>query len=142
MVPTVGLAESRGSEHLEMPSTPPSAGAVTEKRWRGVLSGLFSESAPLDLRLIGRTLLHAVLSGLVAVLFVGALELVEDLLLGYARLRAHGESVLGHEPERGAVRLWLLPLIPALRARRAEHVHAAAVIPRAVRVARALHNPA
>ncbi|APR82582.1 Chloride channel protein [Minicystis rosea] len=107
-----------------MPSTPPSAEAVTEKRWRGVLTGLFSESAPLDLRLIGRTLLHAVLvgvlSGLVAVLFVGALELVEDLLLGrlvgYARLRAHGESVLGHEPERGAVRLWLLPLIPALGA--------------------------
>ncbi|MFT3764545.1 MAG: chloride channel protein [Minicystis sp.] len=100
---------------------PERADAPTEKRWRGVLTGLFSDATPLDLRLIGRTLLHAVLvgvlAGLVAVLFVGALEVLEDVVLGglvgYTRLRAHGESLFGHEHTRGAVRLWLLPLIPA-----------------------------
>ncbi|HTN83040.1 MAG TPA: chloride channel protein [Sorangium sp.] len=87
-----------------------------------------SEIAPLDLRLVGRTILHAVLvgaiAGLVAVLFFGALELVEELLLGrlagYARLRAHGEAIFGgfggDGSEHRSVRLWLLLAIPALGA--------------------------
>jgi chloride channel protein, CIC family len=94
-----------------------------ERRWRP-FAALFSETAPLDLRLIGRTLLHAALvgaiAGLVSVLFFGALELVEELLLGhlagYARLRAHGEAVFGGASEGRRVRLWLLLVIPALGA--------------------------
>jgi CIC family chloride channel protein len=92
----------------------------------GIFSSLFAESSPLDLRLIGRTLLHAalvgVVAGLTATLFFGGLELVEGLLLGqlagYSRLRAHGETVFGdlHLLEGGTVRLWLLPVIPALGA--------------------------
>ena len=66
-----------------------------------MFSSLFAESSPLDLRLIGRTLLHAalvgVVAGLMAAIFFGGLELVEGLLLGqlagYSRLRAHGETV-------------------------------------------------
>ncbi|MFO0761667.1 MAG: chloride channel protein [Byssovorax sp.] len=85
---------------------------------------LFADTSPLDLRLLGRTLLHAalvgVVAGLAAVLFFGGLELVEDFLLarltGYARLRAHGEGVLGPVSEHGHIRLWLLPVIPALGA--------------------------
>ncbi len=92
----------------------------------GVFSSIFAETSPLDLRLIGRTLLHAalvgVIAGLMAALFFGGLELVEGLLLGglagYSRLRASGETVFGdlHLLEGGTVRLWLLPVIPALGA--------------------------
>ncbi|AUX33070.1 chloride channel protein [Sorangium cellulosum] len=98
------------------------AGVVRRRR---PFSALLSEVAPLDLRLVGRTILHAVLvgaiAGLIAVLFFGALELVEELLLGrlagYARLRAHGEAIFGGDgPEHRSVRLWLLLLIPALGA--------------------------
>lgn len=92
--------------------------------WRGALSGLIEVATPLDLRLIGRTLLHAILvgvvAGLVSVLFVGALELIEELVLGrltgYVGLRASGESVFGLGPEERHVRLWLLPVIPAVGA--------------------------
>ena len=58
----------------------------------------------------------------VAAIFFGGLELVEGLLLGqlagYSRLRAHGETVFGdlRVLEGGTVRLWLLPVIPALGA--------------------------
>lgn len=105
-----------------MPTAPGSA--PRRSRLRGLLAGLFVETSPVDLRIVGRTLMHAVLvgvvAGLVSVLFVGGLELVEDLLLGrvvgYSRLRAAGEEVLGEVHTRGAVRLWLLPLVPALGA--------------------------
>jgi CIC family chloride channel protein len=93
-------------------------------RGRRMLSMLFADSASVDLRFVGRTLLHAALvgvfTGLVAVMFFGGLELVENLLLsqlaGYQRLRAAGEGVFGHLPEGQVVRLWLLPVIPALGA--------------------------
>ena len=96
----------------------------SEKRTREIFAALFVETVPLDLRLIGRTLLHAVLvgvlSGVVSVLFVGGLELVESLLLGqvvgYSRLRAAGESVFGTPEEAPAVRLYLLPTVAALGA--------------------------
>jgi CIC family chloride channel protein len=89
-----------------------------------MLSLLFADSASVDLRFVGRTLLHAALvgvfTGIVAVLFFGGLELVENLLLsrlvGYQRLRASGEGVFGNLPEGQVVRLWLLPVIPALGA--------------------------
>jgi CIC family chloride channel protein len=107
-----------------MPPQPQPDAAGRRPRWRGVFSTFLSDATPLDLRLVGRTLLHAivvgVVAGLVSVIFVGALELVEDLLLGrlvgYSRLRAHGESVFGAMPEAHTVRLWLLPVIPALGA--------------------------
>ena len=89
-----------------------------------MLAMLFADSASVDLRFVGRTLLHAALvgvcTGIVAVLFFGGLELVEWLLLGqvvgYQRLRAQGEAVFGHLPDGEVVRLWLVPLIPALGA--------------------------
>src|SRR4051812_21889078 len=91
---------------------------------RGLLSALFTETAPIDLRIIGRTLLHAalvgLLAGLVAVLFFGGLERVEVLLLGslvgYSRLRAHGETVLSGESSPTAFRPWLVLIIPGLGA--------------------------
>lgn len=106
------------------PAGPPSPARAT--RWRGALAGLFVDATPLDLRLVGRTLLHAILVGVVAgllsVIFVGGLELVEELLLGrlvgYRRLPAAGEAVLGlgGAHAQGEVRLWLLPLVPMLGA--------------------------
>ena len=89
-----------------------------------MLSMLFADSASVDLRFVGRTLLHAALvgvfTGIVAVVFFGGLELVENVLLsqlaGYRRLRAAGEGVFGNLPEGEVVRLWLLPVIPALGA--------------------------
>jgi len=96
--------------------------------WRrsGVAASLpsaLSELAPLDLRLVGRTVLHAVLVGIAAG-FIGAaffwaiehimLVLLEDLA-GYRPLRAHGEEVAmpaNHEP--GAFLPVLLVVLPAV----------------------------
>src|SRR5262245_50050624 len=94
-----------------MPSAP-NAGAL--RGGRRVLAALFMETSPLDLRILGRTLLHAALvgalSGLVAVLFFGGLEFVEVVLLGhltgYTRLRAYGETMLESEAGPFTFRPW------------------------------------
>lgn len=78
-------------------------------------------ATPLDLRLLGRTLLHAaVLGGIAGALgsaFFAGLEVGQRFLLtnlaGYVPLRAAGESVIGHGPP-GEFRPWLLALFPAL----------------------------
>lgn len=78
-------------------------------------------AAPLDLRILGRTLLHAAAVGIIAGLlggaFFAALEVTQRLLLegiaGYAPARARGETFLGPGVER-ALRPWLLALLPAL----------------------------
>jgi len=82
-----------------------------------------ADDAPLDLRLVGRTLLHAALvglgAGLLGVAFLFGLEYTERLVLesavGYQPLRASGEQVLagaGGTP----FRWWLLLFVPALGA--------------------------
>jgi CIC family chloride channel protein len=81
----------------------------------------FSGESPLELRLLGRALLHAgavgVIAGLVGAAFFAGLELGQRILLeqvaGFAPLRAKGETFLGPEPG-GDVRVLLLALIPAL----------------------------
>src|SRR5438477_1982510 len=105
---------------------PPSRRRETARplRERGFFRAIFAEAAPLDLRILGRTLLHAamvgVAAGLVAAAFFGGLEVVERLLLGdlagYARLRAAGETLFGEATESPHFRPWLLVLIPALGA--------------------------
>jgi CIC family chloride channel protein len=91
------------------------------------LATLVTEATPLDLRLIGRTLLHAalvgVLAGLVSVLFFAGLEVLESLLLGrlvgHERLRAAGDSAIelvSMGPEHPHFRPWLLLVVPALGA--------------------------
>lgn len=85
------------------------------------LAPFLEELAPLDLRIVGRTLLHAALvglgAGLLGAAFFKGLEVMQRLLLedlaGYVPLRAHGEF-----PPAGAgartFRPWLLALLPAL----------------------------
>ncbi len=79
---------------------------------------------PLQLGLLGRTLLHAALvgaaAGLVGSLFFWALELTERVVLehiaGYRPLRAGGEAILAegvHAPFRPWL-LWALPAVGAL----------------------------
>jgi len=107
-----------------MPTQPSADAPPQATRERGLFSAFFAETSPLDLRLIGRTILHAALvgaaAGVIAVVFVGALEQVEDFLLGhvvgYVPLRAHGEAVLGREHKPGEFHPWLLVIIPALGA--------------------------
>jgi len=106
---------------------PPPPGGLRELSRRGaqaVLEGLgflWSQSAALDLRILGRTLLHTALvggiAGLVGAAFFAGLELAQRLLLeglaGYAPLRARGETFL--PPFEGrAFRVWALVLLPAL----------------------------
>lgn len=104
--------------------------ALRERRWASVwergpasfLPMLFADTAPLDLRLVGRTVLRAALVGAVAGLagsvFFAALELIQvfllEYLVGYEPLRAEGETFaagLVHEPY---FRYWLLFLLPAV----------------------------
>jgi CIC family chloride channel protein len=77
--------------------------------------------APLDLRILGRALLHAglvgVIAGVVGAAFFAALEMGQRLALeelaGFTILRAYGESVVS--PARPAVfRPLVLAILPAL----------------------------
>ena len=91
-------------------------------RMRGVI-GWMRPTEPLELQIVGRTLLHAALVGLGAgvlgCLFFAGSELTQTVLLervaGYEPLRAHGERVWGSMIGLEA-RLWLLPIIPAFGA--------------------------
>jgi chloride channel protein, CIC family len=92
-------------------------------RERGFLAPIIDAAAPIDLRILGRTLLHAALvglgAGLIGALFFVGLELVQRLLLedicGYVPLRAHGENFLALTADH-RYRPWLLWLMPALGA--------------------------
>jgi CIC family chloride channel protein len=85
---------------------------------KGLLA-LFAREAPLDLEILGRTLLHAAIVGVAAGLlgagFFAGLEYTQRFLLedlaGYVPLRAHGETFLG-EPGTHPFRPWLLLLLP------------------------------
>lgn len=87
---------------------------------RGVLQTLDPRSA-LDLVALRRLATHSFLvglfAGLIGAIFLGALEVVEHVVLqsgaGYQRLRAHGERVLIESPT-GPFRPWLLAVLPAL----------------------------
>lgn len=84
------------------------------------LAQVFPE-APLELRIVGRVLLHAaivgVAAGLVGALFFAGLEAGQRLLLegvgGFSPLRARGETLPGPAPE-APFRPWLLVFLPAL----------------------------
>jgi CIC family chloride channel protein len=96
------------------------------RRWfatrnRTLLPIIFAETAPLDLRIVGRMLFHTALvgvaAGLAGALFFGALEYVQRFLLedlaGYRILHAHGETfAAGHGAH--VFRPWLLVALPAL----------------------------
>jgi CIC family chloride channel protein len=90
---------------------------------RGLVSLITPADQPLELQIVGRTLLHAALVGLGAgllgcALFAGA-EVVQNLLLeqlaGYDPLRAQGERAWG-AGAASELRWWLLAIIPALGA--------------------------
>ena len=110
--------------------TPPSEG------WRG--AKLFGRSTPLgavlgamapplDLRILGRTLLHTatvgLAAGLVGAAFFAALEYAQSFFLehlaGYTPLRAHGERIFGEGSGPSVLRpvvVLLLPMAGALLA--------------------------
>jgi len=75
---------------------------------------------PLDLRILGRTLLHTAAVGLAAGLlgaaFFAGLEYTQSFLLehvaGYTPLRAHGEKIFG-EPSKLVLRPALILVLPA-----------------------------
>lgn len=91
------------------------------KRNQQLLPIIFSETAPLDLRIVGRMLLHAALvgaaAGVAGVLFFAGLEYTQHFLLenlaGYTALKAHGETLATPEAAR-PFRPWLLVLLPGL----------------------------
>jgi len=83
-------------------------------------AALGAVAPPLDLRILGRTLLHTALvgflAGLVGAAFFAGLEYTQAFLLervaGYAPLRAHGERILG-EAGTLVLRPWVIMLLPA-----------------------------
>lgn len=91
------------------------------KGWNGILLPTIADVAPVDLRIVGRTLFHAALVGLACgiagALFFGALEYLQRFLLedlaGYVPLRAHGETFAASGGPH-TFRPWLLVLLPAL----------------------------
>ncbi len=88
---------------------------------RSALSLLVPDEPPLELQIVGRTLLHAAVVGLLAGLFgsafLYALEHVQAFALedsaGYDPLRAAGETQRALDPD-APFRWWLLLFIPAI----------------------------
>lgn len=88
---------------------------------REALALTWVRDAPLDLRVVGRTVWHAVwvgtLAGLAGIAFFAGLELVErafvEGLAGYHAMRAKGEVLL-HGGATGTFRPWLLAILPAV----------------------------
>lgn len=112
------------------PATPPPRpasvatpfGVAAGRRVAAIYRAVARSSPQLDLRILGRVLLHAAAvgaaAGLVGVLFVGALDLAEVLLVratGYAPLCAAGEHC-PPTPTSGVTRPWLFLVIPTLGA--------------------------
>jgi CIC family chloride channel protein len=91
------------------------------ERNKSLLPIFFADSAPLDLRILGRTLLQAVavglVCGLVGALFFASLEVAQrwllEFLAGYRPLRASGE-LTGAAEIHAPFRPWLLVLLPAV----------------------------
>lgn len=91
------------------------------RRNQSLISALMVDVSPIDMRLVGRTILHAVLvgigAGMIAVVFYACLERMDRFVLGhisgYRALRASGESLFGEEAV-GLFRPWLLVFLPAL----------------------------
>jgi CIC family chloride channel protein len=91
---------------------------------REFLATVLKEATPVDLRIVGRTLVHAALVGIVAGLmgaaFFAALEVVQRFLLeylgGYRILRASGETFMRELDPGRPFRWWLLLFLPALGA--------------------------
>lgn len=88
-------------------------------RPRNLLAAIIQDAAPLDLQLLGRVLIHAIVvgaaAGAMACLLYYVLEVAHELILGrttgYETMRAAGELDLGRKSF--VRRPWLLPLIPA-----------------------------
>jgi CIC family chloride channel protein len=114
-----GFRSARGMRHMI---------GMSRKSWRpfhftkrALLPIVFAESAPLDLRIVGRTLFHAALvglsAGLVGSAFFAAAEHLQHFLLGdlagYVPLRARGESVAAYAAST-PFRPLVLALLPAL----------------------------
>lgn len=115
--------ESRNSDRVAALSdaSDHGVGRVQSTRVRPRLSRALFDEGPLDLQIVGRTLLHAtfvgVAAGLVGAVFFAAVEIVQFLLLeklaGYTVLRADGETLWrGLEPSPH-FKPWLLLLLPA-----------------------------
>src|SRR3954469_2066115 len=91
------------------------------ERNRAILPALFADTAPVDLRIVGRTLIQAaavgVVCGLAGAAFFGALEYTQRFVLeelaGYEPLRASGETFAAASVHH-QFRWWLLPFLPAL----------------------------
>jgi CIC family chloride channel protein len=89
-----------------------------------MLEALLADAAPLDLRLVGRLLIHATVvgaaSGVMAAMFFYALELAEELFLnflaGFNPLNAAGELEAAHVLSGKKARPWLILVLPALGA--------------------------
>ena len=88
---------------------------------REFLATVLKQATPVDLRIVGRTLVHAALVGIVAGLmgaaFFAALEVVQRFLLeylgGYRILRASGETFMRELDAARPFRWWLLLFLPA-----------------------------
>jgi CIC family chloride channel protein len=88
---------------------------------RELLTTILKEATPADLRIVGRTLLHAALvgvaAGLMGATFFALLEVVQRFVLedlgGYRPLRASGETFLPELTNLRHFRPWLLVLLPA-----------------------------
>jgi CIC family chloride channel protein len=91
---------------------------------RDFLTTILKEATPVDLRVVGRTLAHAAIVGVVAGLmgaaFFAGLEMVQRLILeqlaGYRILRASGETFMAELDQGRPFRWWMLLFLPALGA--------------------------
>jgi CIC family chloride channel protein len=115
------VAEPRTPPPRVLPRRLEDAAALVLRPMRSLMRVVMGEEPPLDLRLVGRTVLEAIVVGLLVgaagCLMLLALEFVETLvlehLLAYPHVRAVGESSAPFLDASG-VRLALVMIAPAL----------------------------
>jgi CIC family chloride channel protein len=109
-----------GDGDATRPERPP-ASRTTSSRLQALRAvALLGDGAPIDLRIVGRTLAHSglvgVVAGLIGAAFFAALEVAQRYLLGLAAgfdpLRAYGERLV--PAAASSFRPWLLAALPAL----------------------------
>jgi CIC family chloride channel protein len=99
----------------------PSDGAANRRAEWSFRAVFWAVAPPLDVQILGRTLLHTALvglaAGLVGAAFFAGLELAQrlclDMLAGFSPLRAHGEKIVA-EQVSAVFRPWLIVFLPAL----------------------------
>jgi CIC family chloride channel protein len=118
------VTEDDSASTPKVDPSPHSPSRPTRARWRRDLAAWILKDTPVDVRILGRTLLHAIGvgigAGIVGAAFLVGLDLLNRVFLehfaGYVGLKADGEASILGTSTPGPFRPWMLAFLPAIGA--------------------------